>query len=449
MSVVEFTLPDLGEGLEDGEIVSWQVEVGDVVELNQVLCEVETAKAVVEVPSPFAGRIVERNGDVGSTLAVGELLVRIDRDADGASAPSEAPTSAPTSTGLDAEEVPTLVGYGERESTKGRRRRRGANGTSGNGDRTSSAVQVRTKPPVRKLARDLGVDLAAIAPGSGPGGVITRDDVLAAASGSAPAPQSAAAVPATRSSSAPQDTSGFRGRRPGEVEEVHGIRRRIIEKMEQSRREIPEATCSRTADLTTLWDVRTAANAQAEEAGLGIRVTPLAYILRATVIALRRFPTLNASIDRDAGRITLHEHINLGFAVDTDRGLMVPNIKSAERLGVLELAGQVARLSAAARDGSIGPAELTGGTFTVSNYGAFGNDDGNPIINHPEAGILGVGAIRPRPWVVDGEVVARRTCTFTLAFDHRVSDGGEAGRFVTHVADLCETPGLVLLDPSD
>ncbi|MDX1510830.1 MAG: dihydrolipoamide acetyltransferase family protein [Nitriliruptorales bacterium] len=448
MSVVDFKLPDLGEGLEDGEIVSWQVEVGDVVELNQVLCEIETAKAVVEVPSPFAGRIVERNGDVGATLAVGELLVRIDRDADGAATQSEPPTSAPASTGLDAEEVPTLVGYGERDSTKGRRRRRGNAGAPGNGESATTSVQVRTKPPVRRLARDLGVELTAIAPGTGPGGVITRDDVLAAASGSAAAPAAAPPVPPTGSSAAP-DGSGFRGRRPGEIEEVHGIRRRIIEKMEQSRREIPEATCSRTADLTTLWDVRIATNAQAEEAGLGIRVTPLAYILRATVIALRRFPTLNASIDRDAGRITLHEHINLGFAVDTDRGLIVPNIKSAERLGVLELAEQISGLSQAARDGSIGPAELTGGTFTVSNYGAFGNDDGNPIINHPEAGILGVGAIRPRPWVVDGDVVVRRTCTFTLAFDHRVSDGGEAGRFVTYVADLCETPGLVLLDPSD
>ena len=447
MTVVDFRLPDLGEGLEDGEIVSWQVDVGDVVELNQVLCEVETAKAVVEVPSPFAGRIVERNGDVGATLAVGELLVRIDRDADAVPQESETSTASTASTGLDAEEVPNLVGYGERDATKGRRRRRSASGASGNGDSKVAAVKVRAKPPVRKLARELGVELAAIAPGSGPGGVITRDDVRAAASGAAAGTSQRAPTP-PRSSPAPSDAAGFRGRSPGEVEEVHGIRRRIIEKMEQSRREIPEATCSRTADLTSLWELREALNAQAEGAGLDIRVTPLAYILRATVIALRRFPTLNASIDRDAGRITLHEHINLGFAVDTDRGLIVPNIKSAQDLGVRELAEQITRLSRAARDGSIGPAELTGGTFTVSNYGAFGNDDGNPIINHPEAGILGVGAIRPRPWVVDGEVVARRTCTFTLAFDHRVSDGGEAGRFVTYVADLCERPGLVLMDPS-
>jgi pyruvate dehydrogenase E2 component (dihydrolipoamide acetyltransferase) len=459
MSVVDFRLPDLGEGLEDGEIVSWLVEVGETVELNQALCEIETAKAVVEVPSPFAGTIIERNGEVGETLAVGALLVRIDRD--GGSAPpaiqpaddrAVEPTPS-TSTGLDADdEPPNLVGYGQREGS-GRRRRRGASSTSGNGEVRRDAT-VRTKPPVRKLARELGVDLAAIAPGSGPGGIITRADVQAAASLTT-ATMPAATAPATRppapltAPAAPTVAgAGFRGRMPGEVEQVQGIRRRIIEKMEQSRREIPEATCSRTADLTTLWEVRASLNSQAEEAGLPLRVTPFAFILRATVIALRRFPTLNASIDREAGQITLHEHINLGFAVDTDRGLIVPNIKNAERLGVREFADQVARLSAAARDGSIGPADLTGGTFTISNYGAFGNDDGNPIINHPEGGILGVGAIRERPWVVGGAILARRTCTFTLAFDHRVSDGGEAGRFVTYVADLCEQPGLVLLDPS-
>lgn len=447
MAVVDFRLPDLGEGLEDGEIVTWHVTVGDVVELNQVLCEIETAKAVVEVPSPFAGTIVARNGDVGDTLAVGETLVRIDRDG-GATAPAEPEPPGAASTGLDADkEPPNLVGYGQRESTR-RRRRRGGNSHQSE-EPASSQPAVLAKPPVRKLAKDLGVDLAAIAPGSGPGGTVTRDDVKAAAEGPPEAPPSP--QPAERPTpTVPAGPSGggFRGRSPGETEQVQGIRRRIIEKMEQSRREIPEATCSRTADLTTLWELREGINAQAADAGLDIRVTPLAFVLRATVIALRRFPTLNASIDRDAGVITLHEHVNLGFAVDTDRGLMVPNIKNAERLTVIELAQQVDRLAAAARDGSVGPTDLTGGTFTVSNYGAFGNDDGNPIINHPEAGILGVGAIRERPWVVDGFVAPRRTCTFTLAFDHRVSDGGEAGRFVTYVADLCEQPGLVLVDGS-
>jgi pyruvate dehydrogenase E2 component (dihydrolipoamide acetyltransferase) len=447
MAVVEFKLPDLGEGLEDGEIVNWQVAVGDVVELNQVLCEIETAKAVVEVPSPFAGTIVAINGEVGDTLAVGEMLVQIDRDG-GAAAPAEPEPAdtASSSTGLDADkEPPNLVGYGQRESGR-RRRRRGGNGDAPDG--RAAAPTVRAKPPVRKLAKDLGVDLASLAPGSGPGGTISREDVRAAA-GAAEEPSPSPAptdqpTPSVRTTAVAG--AGFRGRKPGDTEQIQGIRRRIIEKMELSRRDIPEATCSRTADLTTLWELRAGINEQAADAGLDVRVTPFAFVLRATVIALRRFPTLNASIDRDAGVITLHEHINLGFAVDTDRGLIVPNIKHAENLSVTELARQVDQLAAAARDGSIGPADLTGGTFTISNYGGFGNDDGNPIINHPEAGILGVGAIRERPWVVDGQVLPRRTCTFTLAFDHRVSDGGEAGRFVTYVADLCEQPGLVLVE---
>jgi 2-oxoisovalerate dehydrogenase E2 component (dihydrolipoyl transacylase) len=167
--------------------------------------------------------------------------------------------------------------------------------------------------------------------------------------------------------------------------------------------------------------------------------------MRAAVLALRRFPTLNARIDREAGEIHLLEHVNLGFAADTDRGLMVPNIKDAHTRSTLQLAMELAELAGQARDGSIGPAALTGGTFTVNNYGAFGNDDGDPIINHPEGAILGIGAIRERPWVVDGALAVRRTATFTLAFDHRICDGGEAGRFVTYVADLCEDPSRMLL----
>jgi 2-oxoisovalerate dehydrogenase E2 component (dihydrolipoyl transacylase) len=495
--IKDFRLPDLGEGLEEGEIVEWHVEVGDVIELNQTVADVETAKAVVAVPSPFAGRVVERVGELGEALEVGTVFLRIDVDVEGGAVaggggesdgdaepspaqsgfeagaaeadeqavePSEDPGSVADdrrpSTGLDADEEPQpLVGYGQGKAGAGRRRRRGGAGSTEGDGQAEPAAKPLAKPPVRKLAKDLGVELAAIAPGSGAGGVITRDDVHAAAAGRAePAP---AAPAAAETGAGPQPTltaagagekavPGFRGRAPGEVEPIRGIRKRIVEKMELSRREIPEATCSRTADLTELWELRRTLTAQAVEDGFDVKITPFALVMRAAVLALRRFPTLNAAIDRDAGEIRLLEHINLGFAADTDRGLMVPNIKDAHTRSTLQLAIELAELARKARDGSVSPGDLTGGTFTVNNYGAFGNDDGDPIINHPEGAILGIGAIRKQPWVIehpDGsdEIAVRRVATFTLAFDHRICDGGEAGRFVTYVADLCEQPSRILL----
>ena len=241
---------------------------------------------------------------------------------------------------------------------------------------------------------------------------------------------------------------GFRGRVPGEVEEVRGVRKRIIAKMSQSRREIPHALCRTDADVTDLWQVRKDLTDAARAEGLDVKITPMTLAMRATIIALRRFPTLNATFDAatgEHGTIRLHEAINLGVAVDTDRGLMVPVIKDAHAKSTVQLAAETAILAAKCRDGTITPGALTGGTFTFDNYGSFGNDDGNPIINHPEVGILGMGVIRERPWVVDGQITARRVCSFTLAFDHRVADGGEAGRFTTYVADLCAQPSRLLL----
>jgi 2-oxoisovalerate dehydrogenase E2 component (dihydrolipoyl transacylase) len=491
----DFKLPDLGEGLEEGEIVEWHVEVGQVIELNQTVADVETAKAVVAVPSPFAGRVVERIGELGEPLEVGSVFLRIDVDveggavaaADGVAGPAAETGASPAqggfeagaaaaevatpepdadpggavvgegrSSGLDADEEPQpLVGYGQGEGGA-RRRRRGGGAEAAATAEPAAAVKPLAKPPVRKLAKDVGVDLADLAPGSGPDGVITRDDVQAAAS-VGPAAPAAPAVPAAAGAgptAAPgfsdlgageKAVPGYRGRTPGEVEPIRGIRKRIVEKMETSRREIPEATCSRTADLTELWEIRKDLTEQARADGFDVKITPFALILRAVLLAIRRFPTLNASIDREAGEIRLHQHVNLGFAADTDRGLVVPNIKDANTLSTLQLAMELNRLATAARDGSVSAAEMTGGTFTVSNYGAFGNDDGSAVINHPEGAILGVGAIRERPWVVGGELAVRRTCTFSLAFDHRISDGGEAGRFVTYVGDLCEQPARILL----
>jgi 2-oxoisovalerate dehydrogenase E2 component (dihydrolipoyl transacylase) len=494
--IKDFKLPDLGEGLEEGEIVEWHVEVGEVIELNQTVADVETAKAVVAVPSPFAGKVVERIGEIGEPLEVGSVFLRIDIDVEGGAVADGADAGAPTpegepspaqggfeagaaaaevavpdadaepagavvgerrSSGLDADEEPQpLVGYGQGKGGA-RRRRRGGGAARGDGQAAAAPVKPLAKPPVRKLAKDLGVDLAAIAPGSGTGGVITRDDVESAAQGTAAptaAPDAVAAPAAAAGASAAQlgdhlagekPVPGFRGRRPGEVEPIRGIRKRIVEKMELSRREIPEATCSRAADLTQLWELRKQLTVQAHEDGFDVKITPFALVMRAAVMALRRFPTLNARIDRDAGEIHLLEHIHLGFAADTDRGLMVPNIKDAHTKSTLQLAMELSELAGQARDGSIGPAALTGGTFTVNNYGAFGNDDGDPIINHPEGAILGIGAIRERPWVHEGQLAVRRVATFTLAFDHRICDGGEAGRFVTYVADLCENPSRMLL----
>jgi 2-oxoisovalerate dehydrogenase E2 component (dihydrolipoyl transacylase) len=495
--IKDFKLPDLGEGLEEGEIVEWHVEVGDVIELNQTVADVETAKAVVAVPSPFAGKVVERIGELGEPLEVGSVFLRIDVDVEGgavaegddAAGPAADSDASPAqagfeagaaaaevaapdadaepggavagerrpSSGLDADEEPQpLVGYGQGKG--GARRRRRGGGAADAVTEPAADAKPLAKPPVRKLAKDLGVDLAAIAPGSGPDGVITRDDVQAAAD-RAPSEAAAptAAKPATAAAAAPagpplsaagageKAVPGYRGRAPGEVEPIRGIRKRIVQKMETSRREIPEATCSRTADLTDLWELRKDLTEQARADGFDVKVTPFALILRAVILAVRRFPTINASIDREAGEIRLHEHVNLGFAADTDRGLVVPNIKDAHTLSTLQLAMELNRLATAAREGTITAAEMTGGTFTVSNYGAFGNDEGNAVINHPEGAILGVGAIRERPWVVGGELAVRRTCTFSLAFDHRISDGGEAGRFVTYVGDLCENPARILL----
>ena len=494
-----FNLPDLGEGLEEGDVVEWLVDVGDTVELNQEIVTVETAKAAVDIPVPFAGRLVERAGEAGDTLTVGEMLCRIDVDVAGGEVADDAPDAgtatgddaaeqaerparssdvdevegaeAPDydtpglgsggrgSTGLDAEGEPQpLVGYGSSGDEGGGRRRR----RRGGGQATAAPTPERdgpplAKPPVRKLARDKGIDLALV-PGTGRDGSITREDLAQfearqgspTAPAAPPPPSAGAAQPAPRpaletSGAGEKPVPGFRGRRPGEVEQVTGIRKRIVAKMEQSRREIPHALCSRDADLTAMWDLRHDLTQRARDEGFDVTITPNAMIMRATVMALRRFPTLNAVYDEEAGEIRLLEHVNLGVAVDTDRGLIVPNVKDAHAKSLLQLAMEADELAAKCRDGSATPAELTGGTFTTDNYGYFGNDDGNPIINAPEAGILGIGYARERPWVVDGEIRVRRVARFQLAFDHRVCDGGEAGRFVTYVAELCEQPARILL----
>ncbi|HEV7422415.1 MAG TPA: dihydrolipoamide acetyltransferase family protein [Mycobacterium sp.] len=379
--VRDFLVPDLGEGLEDATITAWLVSVGDQVELNQTLCTVETNKAEVEIPSPYAGRVVELGGADGDTLPVGSTLVRI------------ATTSTTTT------RKPVLVGYGTDDDMDTTRRTVG---------------RPRAKPPVRKLAADLNVDMAAIAPGSGPDGVITRDDVLGAAAG-----------PVT-------DTMP-----------VGGVQTEMARRMALSRREIPDAHASVQVDCSALLRLRDRlAEANAEP------ITPFVLTLRLLTIALRHHPMLNSTwMDTvDGPRIHVHPTVHLGIGVAAPRGLLVPVVPDAHTRTTRELAVAVSRLVADARAGRLKPSDLQGSTFTVSNFGALGLDEGVPVINHPEAAILGVGSLKPRAVVVDGAVVARPTMTLTCAFDHRVADGSQVAAFLCELRDLVESPELALLD---
>jgi pyruvate dehydrogenase E2 component (dihydrolipoamide acetyltransferase) len=362
----DFLVPDLGEGLEDATITSWAVAVGDVVELNQTLCTVETNKAEVEIPSPYAGRVAELGGAEGETLAVGTLLVRIETEA----------------------RTPVLVGYGTDDGMDRSRRPRAA-------------------PKTRKLAADLAVDLQGLQPGSGTDGVITRDDVLTAAG--APASQT---VP------------------------VRGVQARMAAQMSLSRSQIPDAHASVQVDCSALLRLRD-----------NLDVTPFVLTLRLLVIALGRHPMLNATwVESEAGpEIRLHPDIRLGVAVATERGLVVPVIDTRE-CSTRRLAAAVDDVVQRARAGTLAPTQLSGSTFTVSNFGALGLDDGVPVINYPEAAILGMGSLKPRAVVVDDAVVARPTMTLTCAFDHRVADGAQAAAFLTDLRGLIEAPETALLD---
>ncbi|MET0629016.1 MAG: dihydrolipoamide acetyltransferase family protein, partial [Acidimicrobiia bacterium] len=295
------------------------------------------------------------------------------------------------------------------------------------------------KPPVRHLARQLGVDLAALAPGSGPGGIITRADVTRAAEDRT----NGAAVPPPVSPVRPQPGGD---RATAREIPVQGIRARIAERMAASHAAIPDAGCAVEADCSQLLAIRDAARSEKPPRDGADAITPFALILRLVVTALVEHPILNSVLDTEAGVIRLHDSIHLGIGASTDRGLLVPVVRHAEQRSTIELAQEVRRLADGARTGTLAPAELVGSTFTVSNFGSFGLDDGYPVINHPEVAILGVGAIRPRAVVVDGVVAARPTARFTCSFDHRVCDGADVGRFLARLRALVESPGLLLLD---
>lgn len=434
-----FLLPDLGEGLEEAEMVAWRVAVGDHVQLNQDLCDVETAKASVTLPSPFAGVVVERFGEEGQVLEVGRPLVRIDVGPNsGVPGPALGPAEPADEPRSGEPRQSVLVGYGVLENGRRRRRRPSTPAPP------APEAQVRhsrplAPPPVRKLARTLGIDLATVI-GSGPHGRIRRQDLVAAGSPSTPM----SGPPRATVASTPGGV-GFRGAQPGAVIPLRGIRGRIADKMMRSHTEIPVATASAEFSCEALWEARKVLQEQAAAEGLGTRITPLVLVLRAVVQGLRRFPTLNATVDTGSREIRLLEPIHLGFAADTASGLVVPVLRNAHLLTTSGLAAELERLSVAARNGSCTPQELSGSTFTVSNYGSFGTDDGLPIINYPEAALLGLGAMKQRPWVEEGQLVVRRTMRLTLAFDHRISDGADAGHFLAYLGQCLDQPTRLLL----
>ncbi|PVE08594.1 dihydrolipoamide acetyltransferase family protein [Streptomyces scopuliridis] len=464
--VLEFKLPDLGEGLTEAEIVRWLVSVGDVVAVDQPVVEVETAKAMVEVPCPYGGVVTARYGEEGTELPVGAPLLTV---AVGASEPADAPTAAvaPEAAAPTADPAPApaptsasasdetsgnvLVGYGTGAPAARRRRVRRApmsasaaapaparepvNGAAG-------AVPV-VSPLVRRLAREHGLDLRELT-GSGRDGLILRCDVeQAIRQGAAQAPPATPApAPATTQtpSPAPAPMQATPSTRPGVTRvPLRGVRGAVADKLTRSRHEIPDATCWVDADATELLAARTAMNA----AG-GTKISLIALFARICTAALARHPELNSTVDLAAREIVRLPEVHLGFAAQTDRGLVVPVVRDAHARSAESLSAEFARLTEAGRAGTLTPGDLTGGTFTLNNYGVFGVDGSTPIINHPEAAMLGIGRIVPKPWVYEGELAVRQVVQLSLTFDHRVCDGGTAGGFLRYVADCVEQPAVLL-----
>ena len=455
-----FLLPDLGEGLTEAEIVTWRVQAGDVVAVDQTVVEVETAKAVVEVPVPFAGRVTALHGQPGDVLAVGTPLLTVASDstspgpasADNHSSADEH-SNVDAESGADGESGQVLIGYGTSgRRPQGRVRARRAPAPSPAGPPAppppAHGPAAVVSPLVRRLARDAGLDLAAIR-GSGRDGLITRRDVNAAIA-VAPTPgQRAGSRPAEPG---PSPAGPDRGPGPGTPPipaagsaepmriPIRGARKTAADKLSRSRREIPEATVWVNVDATELVALRTALNADESVP----RISLLAMVSRYAILGLHRYPELNGRIEGD--EIVVGGPVHLGFAAQTGRGLVVPVLPDAQACTLGQLSAALDDRTRRARDGQLGPGELTGGTFTINNYGVFGVDGSAAIINHPEVAILGIGRIIERPWVRGGQVVARQVTQLTLAFDHRVCDGGTAGGFLRFVADCVESPARALRD---
>ncbi|MGW8888485.1 dihydrolipoamide acetyltransferase family protein [Streptomyces sp. NPDC055749] len=462
--VLEFKLPDLGEGLTEAEIVRWLVEVGDVVAIDQPVVEVETAKAMVEVPCPYGGVVTARFGEEGTELPVGSPLLTVavgsadsgSMDSGSAGSGSVGSGAVGPAKGSGAAEAESsgnvLVGYGTGAPAARRRRVRPEQMSArpATPEPAPVAEEVRgpvavVSPLVRKLARQHDVDLRQVN-GSGRDGLILRADVESVIRVATERTAVAAApVAAATTAVAPAGASSPRASltAAGERIPLRGVRGAVADKLSRSRHEIPDATCWVDADATELMAARAAMNG-AGGPSAGPKVSVLALLARICTAALAKYPELNSTVDPAAREIVRLRDIHLGFAAQTERGLVVPVVRDAQSRNVESIGAEIARLTESARTGTLTPAELTGGTFTLNNYGVFGVDGSTPIINHPEAAMLGVGRIMPKPWVHGGELAVRQVVQLSLTFDHRVCDGGTAGGFLRYVADCVEQPAVLL-----
>jgi 2-oxoisovalerate dehydrogenase E2 component (dihydrolipoyl transacylase) len=415
----QFALPDVGEGLTEAEIVNWHVAVGDEIVVNQVIVEIETAKSVVELPSPYAGTVTELHYPAGSVVPVGTPIIAIAAPGTsvGVTPDSEQPAeAAPTEVGRRQD---VLVGYGPSHRPVARRPRRQPPLVSPNV--THGASPGLGKPPIRKLARDLGVDIRTIV-GSGPGGVVTRDDVsLAAGTGHTASPTEHPNVVRTP---------------------IKGVRKATAEAMVASVFTAPHVTEWVTVDVTR--SMRLLARLRADSRYRNSRISPLLLVTRAVLLTIQRYPQINAKWDASAQEIVEYRDVNVGIAAATPRGLIVPNIKAAQTLTMLELADALDVLIAYARAGRVQPAQMAGGTFTITNVGAFGVDGATPILNPGEAAILCVGQIRQQPWNHNGRIKLRDVATLALSFDHRLIDGELGSQVLAGIAALLERPALAL-----
>ena len=491
-STREFILPDLGEGLTEAELISWKVEIGDEVHVDQMVVEVESAKSVVELPCPYAGRIVSLHANAGDTVSAGQALLSVaeagsesgaDTPASGGGAAEGAAASADSGSGESS--GANLIGYGTSEpKTRSTKKRSFGGKHAATPDATSTAapavptvipdappqppteapapgnssksatgessmdandrVSPVSSPLVRKLAKDHGISAKNL-PGSGPGGVVTRADVLAAVesgagtaatnvpAGTAPTAQLHAGAERTAASAkvpAPVGQADRDTRTP-----ITGLRKVVSERLTRSRQEIPEATIWLDVDATELLNTK-----RALEARTGEKYSLLSLVARFVVAGLKKYPIINSSIDTAAGEIVTHGDINLGLAAQTPRGLMVPVVHGADEMSLRQLRDSVSETVGKASSGKFDPSELSGGTFTLNNYGVFGVDGSAPIINLPEVAMLGLGRIKDRPWVVDGELTVRKVMYLSFVFDHRACDGQEPSEFLTFVADCIENP---------
>ncbi|MBX3100830.1 MAG: 2-oxo acid dehydrogenase subunit E2 [Salinibacterium sp.] len=438
MASSDFSLPDVGEGLTEAEIVAWKVKPGDTVEMNQILVEIETAKSLVELPSPFAGTVTALLVEEGQTVEVGTAIISVSSEGGVPTTPAEEATqvadAAASVTAPEEKSGAVLVGYGI--AGHGVSRRRGANaapaanpGAPAAKPRPASvpaaaASAIIAKPPIRKLAKDLGVELADVL-ATGLAGEITRDDVV----------RQASQASVFRNIQTPEWGTEREERIP-----VKGVRKAIASAMVQSAFTAPHVSVFVDIDATRTMEFVKRLKNSTDFAG--VRVSPLLIIAKAVIWAVRRNPTVNSTWTEK--EIIVRHYVNLGIAAATPRGLIVPNVKDAQELSLLDLAKSLEQLTITARDGRTQPSEMAGGTVTITNIGSYGMDTGTPIINPGEAAIVALGSIRQKPWVVDGQVLPRYVTTVGASFDHRIVDGDVASRFVADLASVLEEPALLL-----